>query len=572
MNTMKSRRAYALFGLLATLFGMAVGHLVASVMRPDSSPVLAVGSAVIDNTPADIKEWAIKQFESDGFSIGPFDFAARNYDKVILVGSVLIGVLVLAAVAGILTKKRFEIGGGMLLALVLVAAVAAVTRSGAGFLDVVPSIFTAIAGVAGLWVLHRTATGQSLDPRAGITDHSGASGRSNLPSGMVDVSGGTTGPVPSGSDDDSVSHDTGVVSTGGPNARRRTVLITSGVLAGAAIVAGSAGRWIGNLRARAEDVTLPSPAAGETAPALPEGLEGRVDGITPLRISNADFYRVDTRLDVPVVDSDGWSLTVDGDVENELEISFDELLDMPMVERDITLTCVSNSVGGKYVGGARWLGVPLQDVLDRAGVGSQADQILSTDFDGMTISTPLDLATDGREALIAVGMNGEQLPREHGFPVRMVIPGLYGFISATKWLTKLTLTTYAEQEAYWTKKGWGTDTPIKPSTRIDTPRVLSTVTGDELVVGGVAWAQNDGGVTKVQVQVDGGAWMDAEIGADVNNVYWRQWFLVVKGLKSGNHRVAARCIDGSGGTQTAARAEPFPEGASGIHTVQFTVG
>ncbi len=558
---MMSRRLYALFGLLATLFGMAVGHLVAALLRPDSSPVLAVGSAVIDNTPAQVKEWAIRNFEStDGFSILFIDFPAQNYDKVILVGSVLVGVLVLAAVAGILTRKRFEIGGGMLLALVVVAGVAAVTRSGAGFLDVIPSLFTAIAGVGGLWVLHRTATGQPLDPRVRSGEPQRVTERGHLPAGMADVVSNDSERLP-----------VTTVTDNRPAPTRRTVLITSGILAGAAIVMGSAGRFIGNLRARAEDIVLPGPAAGEAAPAFPAGLEEQYPEITPLRVSNADFYRVDTRLDTPVVASDGWTLTVDGDVENKLEISFDELLEMPMVERDITLTCVSNSVGGKYVGGARWLGVPLKDVLDRAGVGNTADQMLQTDFDGMTISTPLDLVTDGREALIAVGMNGEPLPREHGFPVRMVIPGLYGFISATKWLTKLTFTTYAEQEAYWTKKGWGTITPIKPSTRIDTPRSLTTIPGGEVLVGGVAWAQNDNGVSKVQVQLDGGPWKDAEIGADVNNVYWRQWFFKATDLKSGSHKVSARCVYGDGKTQTAARAEPFPEGASGIHTVLFSV-
>ena len=557
---MKSRRLYALFGLLATVFGMAVGHLVASVMKPDSSPVLAVGSAVIDNTPAGVKEWAIKAFESDGFSVGPFDFAARNYDKIILVGSVLIGVLVLAAVAGVLTRRSFRIGGAMLLVLVAVAGLAAVTRSGASFVDVIPSLFTALAGVGALWVLHRTALGQPLDPRTADGTRKADNLPTNLPADMTTRAGADSAAA------------TGEVVSGSHSTTRRTVLITSGIIAGAAIVLGSAGRFIGNLRARAEDIVLPSPAAGEAAPAFPAGLEDKVKGITPLRVSNADFYRVDTRLDTPVVSSADWTLTVDGDVENPLEISFDELLAMPMVERDITLTCVSNSVGGKYVGGARWLGVPLKDVLDRAGVGSSADQILQTDFDGMTISTPLDLATDGREALLAVGMNGEPLPREHGFPVRMVIPGLYGFISATKWLTKLTLTTYADQEAYWTKKGWGTITPIKPSTRIDTPRGLSTVPSDELIIGGVAWAQNDGGVTKIQVQIDGGAWQDAETGVDVNNVYWRQWFMEAKGLKPGSHKVSARCVDGNGKTQSPARAEPFPEGASGIHTVLFNVG
>ena len=217
---------------------------------------------------------------------------------------------------------------------------------------------------------------------------------------------------------------------------------------------------------------------------------------------------------------------------------------------------MSNSVGGKYVGGARWLGVPLMDILDKAGVGGNADQLLATDFDGMTIGTPLDLVTDGREPLVVVGMNGEQLPREHGFPVRIVIPGLYGFISATKWVTKLTLTTYADQDSYWTERNWDTRAPIKPSARIDTPKGLSTVDGGKVIIGGVAWAQDNGGASKVQIKLDGGEWGDAS-GPDVNNVYWRQWFHEAD-LDAGQHTVAARVVDGDGETQTDVKAQPFP--------------
>ena len=211
------------------------------------------------------------------------------------------------------------------------------------------------------------------------------------------------------------------------------------------------------------------------------------------------------------MDVDSYTLTIDGDVDEELSFTFDELLAMPMIERDITLTCVSNDIGGPYVGGARWLGVRLTDLLDRAGVGSKADQIFSTDVDGFTISTPLDLATDGRDAMVVVGMNGEALPREHGFPVRLVIPGLYGFISATKWLTRLTLTTYAEQDAYWTERDWATDAPIKVASRIDTPKSFEEIKAGDTFVGGVAWAQHRG-IAKVEVQVDGGAWQPAELG------------------------------------------------------------
>ena len=223
------------------------------------------------------------------------------------------------------------------------------------------------------------------------------------------------------------------------------------------------------------DIALP--AAADKAAALPAGLEERIPGISAFRTPNDDFYRVDTALTVPAIDVDSWSLTIDGDVDQEVELSFDDLAGMRLVERDITLTCVSNDVGGPYIGAARWLGVPLQDVLDQAGIDTTgADQILCTDVDGMTISVPLKVALDGRDALIAIGMNGEALPREHGFPVRMVVPGLYGFVSACKWMVKMTLTTYDEQEAYWTERDWAIDAPIKLSSRIDTPSRCPTAT------------------------------------------------------------------------------------------------
>ncbi len=548
MPGMPSLRLSALLGIVATLVGTAVGHLTAALLRPDSSPVLAVASGVVDRTPVGMKEWAIRTFDTDGFGVGPVDFPAGNYDKVVLIGSVLIGVLVLAAVAGILTRRNFGLGAALLVVLVAVAATAVLTRPTVGALDVVPSVLTALAGVGALWWLYRAARGLPLDPRA----------RSTAEVAKTEAAGATEGDEAGG------SHP-----ADGPRPSRRGVLVVAAVLTASAAVLGGAGRWIGGLRAKPEDITLPDPAAGGARPPLPAGLEERVPGITPLQVSNGDFYRVDTRLDVPVVASDGWTLTVDGDVENELEITFDELLEMPMVERDITLTCVSNSVGGQYVGGARWLGVPLKDILDRAGIGDTADQMLATDFDGMTISTPLDLLRDGREAMLCVGMNGEALPREHGFPVRVVVAGLYGFISATKWVTKLTFTTYAEQEAYWTERNWDTRAPIKPSARIDTPRALSTVDAGTVTLGGVAWAQDDGGAATVQVQVDGGQWTDAQLGPDLGDTYWRQWYLETD-LEAGQHTVSARVVDGRGEVQTDVKAASFPGGSSGIHSLFFT--
>lgn len=484
--------------------GLAAGHLVAAVMTPATSPVLAVGSTVIDRTPTPLKEWAIAHFGSN--------------DKTILVGSVLVVVLLLATAVGPLARRRFRYGAAALAALACIAGGCALRRPEASGWAFVPSLVAGVVAVAALALVVRRGA------------HRDAS---------------------------SAGHD----------ASRRTVL-TLGLLAVVAAAIGETGRTVISRRARVEDVTLPAPA--DPAPPFPAGIDRTVPGITPFRTPNSRFYRVDTRLDVPVVASQGWSLRIDGDVARPFEIDYDELLAMPMIERDITLTCVSNSVGGPYVGGARWLGVRLTDLLDRAGVGHTADQILSTDVDGMTISTPLALATDGRDAMVAVGMNGAPLPREHGFPARLVIPGLYGFISATKWVSRLTLTTYDRKHAYWTKRGWATDAPIKISSRIDTPRALASVTAGDQVIGGVAWAQQNGGVATVEVSIDGGPWKAAHLGPSAGNDYWRQWYAPWRATP-GTHSLACRVIDGAGKTQTTARATPFPSGASGVQHITVDV-
>lgn len=506
---MRTRLLWAWYGVLATLVGIGLAHLTASLTDPASSPVLAVGSAVIDLTPTPMKEWAIRTFGSA--------------DKLVLVGSVMVGVLLLAAVAGVLARRRFALGAGLLVVLVGIAAIAVLSRPTVTALDLVPTLVAAVIGPLALWVLART-------------DRAGRDAR--------DTTGGNTG-------------------------GRRGVLLAMGGLGALAVAGGAAGRAISGLRLRAENIDLPKPAS--PAPPLMRGLDDQVPGITPFRTPIDDFYRVDTRLDTPIVGADDWTLTIDGDVDKKVTLTFEELLALPMIERDITLTCVSNSVGGPYVGSARWLGVRLTDVLALAGIeGTRADQLLSTDFDGMKISTPLDLATDGRDAMIVVGMNGKPLPREHGFPVRMIIPGLYGFISATKWLTRLTLTTYDDQKAYWTERGWATDAPIKISARIDTPKALSNLDAGDIVIGGVAWAQERDGIAGVQVRIDGGPWLDAQLGPDGGEDYWRQWFYRWSAPK-GSHRVAVRAVAGSGEAQVAVRAEPFPNGASGLHELLVNV-
>jgi len=499
---------FALYGVLAALAGTGTAHLVAALTRPEASPVLAVGETVIDHTPTPVKNWAISHFGSN--------------DKTILVGSVLVGVLLLAAVAGLLARRSPALGAALLVLLVGSALGAALSRPVVTWQDALPGLVAGVVGVAALVLLVRL-------------DRAGGVGR---------VGRGTEADGPS----------------------RRGVLVAAGAVGALALAGGYAGRLVARSRLALGAVHLPRPR--DPAAALPRGLDDRVPGITPFRTSNRDFYRVDTRLSVPVVDADSWSLTIDGDVRREQRLSFDDLLAMPLVERDITLTCVSNDVGGPYVGGARWLGVRLTDLLDRAGVGTRCDQILSTDVEGMTLSTPLDLATDGRDAMIAVGMNGGPLPREHGFPARMVVPGLYGFISACKWITRMTLTTYADQSAYWTDRGWATRAPIKLESRIDTPRALHLEPG-RTVIGGVAWAQPVG-VGRVEVQVDAGPWQRAVLGPSAGPDYWRQWYLPWQATR-GSHRLACRVVDRHGHVQTAVRTSPYPNGASGIQRLVVSV-
>lgn len=511
---MRNRIVYAAYGVLATLLGVAAGHLVAGFTDPASSPVLAVGSTVIDLTPTPLKEWAVKNFGTN--------------DKPILIGSVFAGVLVLAALAGVLSRRRFAVGAGLLALLVAMAGGAALSRPTADLSAVLPALVAGIVGIAALWWLVRLA---------GSRD---SSGPAEQPA--------STEPSPS----------------------RRGVLVGAGVMAVAAVAMGFAGRQIAAARGKIKDFALPRPAS--PAPALPEGLEVKYPGIAPFRTTNDKFYRVDTRLTLPVIDVDTWTLTIDGDVEEELTFTLDDLLGMDLIERDITLTCVSNDIGGPYVSATRFTGVRLTDLLDRAKVGGTADQILSTDVDGMTISTPLDLATDGRDAMIAIAMDGKPLPREHGYPARMVVPGLYGYVSACKWITRMTLTTYAEKSAYWTDRGWKTDAPIKLMSRIDTPRPLSQVKAGKTFIGGVAWHQHQG-LKAVQVRIDGGEWRDATLGPDGGDDYWRQWYLEwdAGSAGPGQHMLAVRALDADNEAQTAARATPFPDGATGVQSIAVTV-
>jgi DMSO/TMAO reductase YedYZ molybdopterin-dependent catalytic subunit len=353
--------------------------------------------------------------------------------------------------------------------------------------------------------------------------------------------------------------------------RRRFLGAVLGTVAGAAIGGFGAKAWIDsryNAAPARAAVKIPVPA--ETLPAVPASTHLNVPGLSPFFTPNTDFYRVDTALSVPQLDPSKWMLRIHGMVARPLEISFEQLLKMSLVEKDLTLTCVSNPVGGDYCGNARWIGTPLAPLLRQAGVQSGADQILSSSSDGMTIGTPVNAVLDGREALLAVAMNGEALPIEHGFPCRMLVPGLYGYVSATKWVVDLELTTFKSTAGYWVARGWSQQAPVKTASRIDVPSAGAAVQSGSVTVAGVAWATHRG-VAAVEVQIDGGAWSEATLATSDTPDTWRQWSYTWQNAARGSHRIAVRATDGTGTVQTATVQDVVPDGATGYHQITVSV-
>ncbi|QTA35725.1 molybdopterin-binding oxidoreductase [Streptomyces sp. CA-256286] len=343
-------------------------------------------------------------------------------------------------------------------------------------------------------------------------------------------------------------------------------------------MAGAVGRTLNgrssqNAVASREGVRLPAPAS--PAEPIPAGAQLRVPGLPPFTTPNNKFYRVDTALVVPKVDANTWRLRIHGKgVRRDLEFSYQDLLDRPLIEREITLCCVSNEVGGPYIGHARWIGVRLSDLLKEAGVkppsrGGRADQIIARSVDGMTLGTPVEDVMDGRDAMLAVGMNGEPLPFVHGFPVRMLVPGLYGYVSACKWIEDIELTTFDDYDAYWVKRKWARKAPIKTQSRIDTPKPFGRPEAGTVMVAGVAWAQHRG-IEKVEIRVDDGPWRPAQLAEQDTVDTWRQWSYPWKATPGG-HTLTVRATDGTGEVQTEKRTKTVPDGASGWHSVVVSV-
>jgi DMSO/TMAO reductase YedYZ molybdopterin-dependent catalytic subunit len=351
---------------------------------------------------------------------------------------------------------------------------------------------------------------------------------------------------------------------------RRAFLGQAGALTALAVIAAAGGRYLSErarvMLARRDEVVLPE--AVETVAAVQPANSLDVAGISPIVTPNADFYRIDTALSVPQVNLTDWRLRLTGMVGREVELTYDDILEMDMVERYITISCVSNEVGGGLVGNAKWLGVPLSNVVDLASPADGAQQLVGRSVDDFTVGFPTEAVYDGREALLAVGMNGEPLPFEHGFPARLVVAGLYGYVSATKWLSEIELATWDGFDAYWIPRGWAKEAPVKTQSRIDTPR--DEVPPGPRAIAGVAWAPNRG-ISRVEVRIDEGDWMEAELSEPLADDAWRQWN-VAWDPAPGAYTLQVRATDGDGETQTEDIARPAPDGATGYHTIRVMVG
>jgi DMSO/TMAO reductase YedYZ molybdopterin-dependent catalytic subunit len=504
--------AGALAGFLAAASGVAVGTGVAALLQGVPSPIESVGNRAVDYAPPFLKEFAVKQF--------------GTADKPVLIGGVVATLALVAIVAGIVGRRRPRLAiivVALLGALAIVAAAIDRTTTASRALTLVPSVVTLLVSLGALLLVLANLRGRAAAAAA---------------------------------------HPLGL-------GRRGFLKAALGVTA-LAIVGGTVGRLFGDAAAAASRSGIRLPRAATAAPEVPAGAQVDVTGVSEFVTPNRDFYRVDTALRIPDVPAEGWSLRIHGMVDREVNLSFRDLMGMALEEHRVTLTCVSNEVGGPYVGNALWLGVRTATLLEMAGVQAGADAIKSTSADRWTAGTPLEAVTDDRNSMVAIGMNGQPLPLAHGFPARLVVPGLYGFVSATKWLTEIEVTRFADFKGYWTTRDYTALAPIKFSSRIDVPKSFQAFAKDAVRMGGIAWAQTVG-IEKVELSIDKGEWVEAELGTEDTVETWRQWSYQWDDATTGVHQVAIRATTKDGETQTSDRAPIRPNGTTGWHSVQFRV-
>lgn len=505
---MKSTRLRdGIAGALAAGLGLGMSELMAGVFVQLPSLIEGLGNFVIDNVPQSLKEWAIETF--------------GTADKLVLLIGIMATTLVIGAITGILARKRFSIA-------VVVFTLFGVGAAGAAMVDpkislinaAIPAAVASVAGLATLRMLYNTSE----------------------------------------------------VSDGEPDHSRRKFVVGAGAVLGVVALTAGFGRALieASKRAVAGRAEVVLPSAAEILPPVPAAADFAIEGVEPILVPNADFYRIDTAFAVPRVDLQEWTLSISGMVDRPYTIDYGDLLDMRMVERDVTLSCVSNTVGGGLVGNARWQGVPLKEILDRAGVQDGAQQLVGRSVDDFTVGFPVEAVYDGREALVAVGMNDEPLPFEHGFPARLVVAGLYGYVSATKWLSEIELTTWDGFDAYWVPRGWSKEAPIKTQSRIDTPLSGARFDPGTQVIAGVAWAPTRG-VSMVEVQMgESGDWIEAQLSEPLSVNSWVQWKIEWEATP-GRHEIRVRATDGNGDRQTDELRPPAPNGATGWHMRVVTV-
>jgi DMSO/TMAO reductase YedYZ molybdopterin-dependent catalytic subunit len=498
----------ALAGVAAAVAGVGAAELAAALLAPAGSPILVVGALIIDLVPGWAKEAVIALFGTG--------------DKTVLIVCIGLAVVLISAVAGVLELRRPPTGRVIVALAGTLALAAVLTRAASAPLDAVPSLVAMVVSAVLLTVLVTRLRRASTTAAASAPD-------------------------------------------------RRRFLAWAWASAGLGILAALGGQLV-SAGTRAADAararfTLPAPSA--PAAPIPAGASLAVQGLPPLITPNADFYRIDTVLQVPRIDPGAWTLKITGMVEKEIELGFTDLLALPLEESTTTLICVSNEVGGDLIGNATWLGYPIRLLLAQARPLAGADMVLSRSEDGWTASTPLEVLTDDRNAILAVGMNGVPLPLEHGYPVRMVVPGLYGYVSATKWVVELNVTRFDREAAYWTSRGWSERGPVKLCSRIDVPREGVQVPAGPVTVAGVAWSQHVG-IRSVQVQVDDGAWNEATLADAISADTWRQWSWPWP-AQTGRHTLRVRATDAAGGVQTSERRDVIPDGATGLHAIPVTV-
>lgn len=502
------RVAAAIAGLIAGGAGIALAELVAGVLPGAPSVVTSVGSLIISLQPPGAKQLVV-----DLFGTG---------DKLVLSVVVLVIALLITGLLGIVGRSRPTLGEWGFVAFGALGLYAALQDAQ---VDPLLATIAAVATVVVAIVVLRRLLDAAARPEPGAE--------------MPDWS-------------------------------RRRFIGTSLTVAGVAALGGGLGRVLLEREhaQRASLPPLPAPVASAGTPAAAASLD--IAGITPIVMSNHDFYRIDTQLLTPRLDASTWSMAVSGMVDRPLTLSYEQLLAMPQFEQYVTIACVSNEIGGDLVGNARWSGVRLVDVLARAGVQAGATQLVGRAFDGWTAGFPTSwLEVAGRDAMIAVGMNGEALPPQHGFPARLIVPGLFGYVSNTKWLTEIELTTLEAFDAYWIRLGWAKEGPILTQSRIDTPRGGSSPGSGTVPVAGVAWAPKRG-ISKVEVQVDDGPWNAAELSQAISDATWVQ-FVHRWPATPGSHVLRVRATDGTGTLQSAEVTRPAPDGARGYHTVRVNI-